>query len=100
MDLRAPFATPILRVLFELARDRAPSDVDDVVHHVLGRLPPRGDRDDLAPLVRVALRLLERADLVQFTDHDRVRLTMTGFALAVASPRLVPAPSVSSVAAA
>jgi len=92
MDIRAPFATPILRVLFDLARDRVPVDVNEVAVRVIMQLqaarPSRAESEDLAPLVRIALRVLERSGLVQFLDDDRVRLSMSGFALAVALPPL------------
>ncbi|WP_394826676.1 hypothetical protein [Pendulispora albinea] len=86
MDIRAPFATHVLRVLFESARDRAPVDADEIIVRVVEQLPPRGDRSDLVPVLRIALRMLERSRLVEFEDHDRIRLTMTGLALAVSLP--------------
>ncbi|WP_394848026.1 hypothetical protein LZC95_11245 [Pendulispora brunnea] len=83
MDI--PFAIPVLRVLFDFARDRSPADVGQLLLCVAEHLRVRGRAGEGWPAAfRPTLRALERAELVEISPDGRIRLTASGFAMAVA----------------
>ena len=105
MDI--PFAIPVLRVLFDFARDRSQADVGQLLLCVAEQLRTRGKAGKTDPswpaAFRPTLRALERAELVEIFPDGRIRLTASGLAMAVAcfSASLKPAherPSRPSVA--
>jgi Mn-dependent DtxR family transcriptional regulator len=73
MNLDA-FDTRVLKAMLRLARRRQSADDGEIAVRV-GRS---------APAVRSAIRHLEGAGLVERLEHGASRLTMPGFALAVA----------------
>lgn len=68
----------VLRALLRLARRRQMADEVELLDRVGGT----------AADLRVALRRLEKQDLVERFDATRARLTMNGFAVAVATAKI------------